>query len=129
MLLFFTSINITVMRPKMLLVSLLLLFLGFLTGPDAIAQERTVSGTVLSVDGQALVGVTVHVAGTSNGTTTDENGHYSLQAKTGHKLEFSSIGYITQTITLADQTTLDVKLKENTKMLGETVVTALGVER
>jgi iron complex outermembrane receptor protein len=117
------------MKKRMLQLSFLLLFLGFLAGPAASAQERTVSGTVTSKDGLPLAAVTVQVSGTSNGTTTDEKGRYSLPAKTGDKIEFSSIGYITQTVTLGDQSSLNVTLNENTKTLGETVVTALGVKR
>ncbi|MFK7905353.1 MAG: carboxypeptidase-like regulatory domain-containing protein, partial [Chitinophagales bacterium] len=69
------------------------------------ANAQTVSGKVMDTDGEALVGATIVVDGTTTGTTTDVDGNYSLKVGAGtHKLNASFIGFQTQTkvVTLAD---------------------------
>src|SRR5690606_1606550 len=59
------------------------------------AQERIISGTVtIESDAMPLPGVTVLVKGTQNGTSTDMDGHYSIQANSGDILVFSFVGFI-----------------------------------
>lgn len=95
----------------------------------ALAQSHNLSGTVTAEDTGPLPGVTVKIIGTTTGTTTDADGHYSLSVTSGSQLEFSSIGYQTQIVSVGDQNTLDILLKVNANQLGETVVTALGIKR
>lgn len=65
----------------------------------AYAQDLTVKGTVTSAtDGEPLVGVTVQVKGSSNGTATDLDGNYSIKAAKGAVLSFSYIGMKAQEI-------------------------------
>ena len=70
------------------------------------AQERVITGKVTSKeDGQPVPGVNVVVQGTTRGTTTNEDGSFSLSlAPSDNALTFSFIGYKTQTITLSTQT-------------------------
>lgn len=89
----------------------------------------SVSGKVTDTNGNPLVGVTVEVKGTTHGTVTDVRGHYELQTPENATLVFSYVGYLTQTIAVKGKETLNVQMKVNTNVLGETVVTALGVER
>ncbi len=94
------------------------------------AQGRVIQGTIKdSKTNETLPGVTILVEGTTNGTTTDLSGHYSLTVEgDGKKLIVSSIGYITQVVP-ADKDVIDVSFVLNTTMLKETVVTALGVSK
>ena len=91
------------------------------------AQDKTISGVVRSAtDNEPLIGVSVLVKGTTNGTITDFDGKYSLSVKTGDVVVFSYIGYVTQGITISNQTTLNVTLKEDTETLEEVVVVGYG---
>ena len=62
----------------------------------------TASGTITDAQGEPLIGVSVLVKGTSNGTITDMDGNFKIQASKGDVLEISYVGYATQTITLAN---------------------------
>ena len=91
------------------------------------AQEITIVGQVSSFsDGETLPGVSVVVVGTSNGTTTDLEGKYSIIAKTGDILEFSYIGMKTIAITIAEKTEINVSLQENAAALDEIVIVGYG---
>ena len=96
----------------------------------AIAQDRTVSGTVTSEkDGSSVPGVSVAVKGTTRGTLTDASGNFSIGANPNTTLVFSSIGYITKEAAVGNRSTINLTLAEDTKMLNEVVVTALGITR
>ena len=88
----------------------------------------TVKGHVTDAAGEALIGVSVLVKGTSNGTVTDIDGNFILQASPKATLEISYIGYATQTVSVAS-TPLQIVMKEDSEMLDEVVVTALGIKR
>ena len=103
---------------------LIALFLG--TTSLAFAQN-IVTGTIVDQDGP-LMGASVHVKGTTNGTITDMDGQYSLEANLGDELEFSYVGYTTQTLKVIGNT-LNVTMKEDTEVLSEVVVTAMGIKR
>ena len=89
----------------------------------------TASGTVTDSKGEPLIGVSILVKGTSNGTITDMDGNFKIQAAKGDVLEVSYIGYASQTITLANAQPIKVTLGEDTQVLDEVVVTALGIKR
>lgn len=92
----------------------------------ALAQI-TVTGTVEDADGP-LIGASVLVKGTTVGTVTDFDGQYSIQANMGDQLEFSYMGYSNQTIEVTGPT-INVTMAENTEVLSEVVVTAMGIKR
>jgi TonB-linked SusC/RagA family outer membrane protein len=92
------------------------------------AQEKTVSGTVSDNSG-GLPGVSVAIKGTQKGTQTDFDGKYSIKAKVGDVLIFSSLGYETVEKTVGAASKIDVTLKEGGEVLDEVVVTALGIKR
>src|SRR5690606_29383305 len=98
---------------------------------SAMAQDRSVSGKVTAQeDGVSLPGVTVRVPGTTIGTQTGPDGSYVLSLPaTATTLEFSFIGFSTQTITVGNRTNINVSLVTDAQQLGEVVVTALGVQR
>jgi TonB-linked SusC/RagA family outer membrane protein len=94
------------------------------------SQSKTVSGIVTSVtDNEPLIGVSVLVKGTTNGTVTDLDGRYSLSASQGQTLVFSYIGYVSQEIKVGANGTLNVALKEDTETLDEVVVVGYGVQK
>jgi TonB-linked SusC/RagA family outer membrane protein len=95
------------------------------------AQERTVSGRVTSAeDGSGLPGVNVVVKGTTNGTVTDVDGNYTLQApSTGGVLVFTFIGLTSQEVEIGGRSSVDVKMDQDVQQLTEVVVTALGQEQ
>jgi TonB-linked SusC/RagA family outer membrane protein len=92
------------------------------------AQNRTINGKVTSKDdGTGLPGVTVRVKGSTIGTQTDIEGTYKLDVPQDAKtLEFSFVGYATQSIEIGNQSTIDVKLATDDKVLNEVVVVGYG---
>ncbi|MEQ9582908.1 MAG: carboxypeptidase-like regulatory domain-containing protein, partial [Arenibacter sp.] len=95
-----------------------------------IAQSKTVSGNVTDAnDGSPLPGVSIIVQGTTNGTQTDFDGNYSIDATVGEVLVFSYIGMKTQTLTIGNSNTIDIAMQEDASQLEEVVVTALGIKR
>ena len=109
----------------------LLLFFVLLMGAfPLLAQTKTVTGTVTSTaDGAPLPGVNVLVQGTTNGTQTDFDGNYAIEASEGAVLVFSYIGTKSQSIAVGASNTVNVALEEDASQLDEVVVTALGLER
>ncbi len=100
------------------------LFICF--GSLSASAQETISGKVTSDDGEALIGVTILVQGTSVGTVTGIDGNFSLQAASDAILEVSYTGYQTQTVPLNGQKNLNVTLVVNTKLLDEVVVIGYG---
>ncbi|HMQ64239.1 MAG TPA: carboxypeptidase-like regulatory domain-containing protein, partial [Flavilitoribacter sp.] len=91
------------------------------------AQQR-ITGTVTDAGGTPLTGVTVAVKGTSQGTITDIDGKYTISANAGEELEFAMVGMATETVTVGNQSTIDLVMSETAYQLTETVVTALGIK-
>lgn len=89
-------------------------------------QTKFVSGIVKDVSGESLTGVSVKIVGTARGAITDINGSYKIQVRSGETLEFSYIGFISQTIRVGEKSELNVTLKEDTKVLDEVVVVGYG---
>lgn len=85
--------------------------------------QQTVTGHVKDASGEPLIGVSVLIKGTTTGCVTDFNGNYSLQAvKSSAQLQFSYIGYQTQTIAVGNQSTVNVVMEEDNASLDEVVV-------
>lgn len=94
------------------------------------AQDKTISGVVTSsADGEALVGVSVVVKGTTNGTTTGFDGNYSLNARSGETLVFSYIGHRKVEIRIENQTVINITMDEDFEILDEVVVVGYGVQK
>jgi iron complex outermembrane recepter protein len=109
---------------KILLVCALLMLARF-------ASAQTVTGKVTAQeDGAPIPGASVVLKGSTQGTTTDADGDYTIRLTTSDPvLVFSFIGFTTQEIEAAGKTVIDVSLAEDITQLGEVVVTALGVSR
>ncbi|RDC65495.1 SusC/RagA family TonB-linked outer membrane protein [Adhaeribacter pallidiroseus] len=87
--------------------------------------QTAITGTVSGTGGEALPGVTVILKGSTNGTTTDVGGNYTLSIPAGQEngtLTFSFIGYTSQDVAINNRTTVNVTLAEDTKALQEVVV-------
>lgn len=92
------------------------------------AQTRTVSGRVTGEDGLPLAGVNVVLKGTSNGSTTDAEGRYSVNIPdTGGILAFSFIGMKSEEVTVGERSIIDIQLKLDAAQLSEIVITGTGV--
>lgn len=92
-------------------------------------QQRTVSGKVVDSKGEPLIGVTVLEKGTTNGAITDFDGNYSLEvAGPASVLQFSYVGYKSVELSAANSI-INVTMGEDTEVLEEVVVTALGIKR
>ncbi|MBB5397074.1 TonB-dependent receptor [Mucilaginibacter sp. AK015] len=110
-------------------ISGLLLLFTFLS-TAVFAQNVTIKGKVTDAKtGEALIGVTVGVKGTTTGTQTDVNGAFQLSAASNATLQVSYIGYTTQDIAITGQTTLDIKLQPTTNELQGVVVVGYGTQR
>ena len=117
-------ISDTVMKKLLLLLSAVLLSAMQVVS----AQTLTVSGTVTSEDdGLPLPGVSVVVQGTTQGTSTDLDGRYSISVRQGRTLLFTSIGFVDQTFTVSEGGTINVVLKTDAVMLDEVVAIGYGV--
>lgn len=128
----FKTICFTRLKKLDVITRALLLIGVFVLGVHAagLSQQRAISGTIRSAIGQPLTGVSIHVKGTSRGTITDANGKFSLQVRDGATLEVSSTNYLSKEVPVTQsQSTLDIALEQDTKNLGEVVVTAFGIER
>jgi len=91
--------------------------------------QKTVRGVVRDNNGAPLPGVSVSIKGTSMGTTTKADGQFSLEAKTGDVLEFSIIGYKSNSVTVGNENQIDVKMEIQATTENEVVITALGISR
>ena len=100
---------------------LVLMFLSI----SMMAQKVPVSGTVSDQTGP-VIGASVIEKGTTNGTMTDNDGHFTLTVSKGAVIEISSIGYKTQEITVGAQTNFTVTLSEDNEFLDEVVVVGYG---
>lgn len=102
-------------------------FLFALLTLSVTAQERSITGTITDgATNEPLVGVTVLVEGTYNGTVTNMDGKYSIQVPPGSKLVYSFIGYKTQSIEINQQSTIDVVMVLETTGIDEVVVIGYG---
>ena len=93
-------------------------------------KERTITGQVLDSKGEPLIGVSILVKGTTDGAITDLDGNYKIITKSNNPIIiYSYIGYKTQEVPLKGQTSINITLMDDTQVIDEVVVTALGIKR
>lgn len=112
------------MKRNILISSLLITIAGLFLSTDAFAQQMLVKGLVKDTTGEPVIGANVVVKGTTNGTITDLDGLFQLQANQGDVLTVSFIGYKTQEVPAA--ASMNVILKDDTELLDEVVVIGYG---
>ena len=93
------------------------------------AQAQTVSGVVYDESGEPVIGATVRVQGTSEGTVTDFNGKFSIKAASNATLTISSVGYLTQKVSVGGKSNITVTLAEDNTTLEDVVVIGYGVQK
>ena len=107
-------------------ICLLALCVGFVS----YAQNRLVRGTVVDGNGEPIVGASVVVVGqTGMGTATGADGTWQLSVPDRANITISCIGYVTQTVSVAGRSAIDITLEEDNEFLEETVVIGYGVQR
>src|SRR5688572_18200984 len=94
-----------------------------------VQAQDLVKGKVADETGAGMPGVNIIVKGTTNGTTTDGNGNYALNATSDAVLVFSFIGYLTQEVPVNGRTSIDVSLAPSVQSLNEVVVVGYGVQK
>lgn len=90
---------------------------------------KKISGKVVDENNQPLIGVNIRIEGSDLGVITDLNGNFTTEAPIGSTLNFSYIGYVSQTIKVTDKSMYNIQLSPNVEILNEVVVTALGIKR
>ncbi len=113
------------MKKSSKLILLLLLFCQ----TAVFAQNITVTGKVTTPLSEPISGVTVKVAGSKQGTTSDETGSFSINVSSKATLQFSHVSYVGQNIPLNGRTAVNVILQANADSLQTVVVTALGIKK
>lgn len=105
----------------------LFFLMNFILFSSTIWAQVNVQGKVIDESNEALIGVNVLIQGTTTGTITDVNGSYSLNVSGADAiLEFSYIGYVSQTATVGNQSQINIILVEDAEQLEEVVISALG---
>ena len=93
-------------------------------------KERTITGQVVDAKGEPLIGVSILVKGTTDGAITDLDGNYKIMTKSNNPvIVYSYIGYKTQEVPLKGQTAINITMMDDTQVIDEVVVTALGIKR
>ena len=113
------------MKRKRFYLILVLLFASF----ASVIAQTTVSGTVNDATGSSIPGVSIVEKGTTNGTTSDINGKYSLKVGANAVLQFSFVGMTSIEEAVNGRSTVDVVMASSAIGLDEVVVTALGIQR
>jgi len=108
-----------------IMLTFILLFMSTLI----FAQTKTITGKVVDEKGDAIIGASVSVKGTSRGTITNLDGSFSLSAEQQEIVNVSLIGYIEQNFTVGSQTFLNIIMKERAQSLDEVVVVGYGVQK
>lgn len=99
------------------------------TLPSANQNAQTVKGTVVDANGEAIIGASVQVKGTTIGTITDFDGNFTLDVPENAVLRISYIGFITQDISVKNKKDFKITLKEDNKTLEEVVVVGYTTQR
>jgi len=93
------------------------------------AQNISVTGKVTDSDNLPLPAVSIKVSGSTQGTSTDANGNFTISVPSNSSLVFTYIGFASQTVAVNGRTTLSVRLESDSKMLEGVIVTALGITK
>ena len=107
----------------------LLIITFLLIGSTVFAQKATIEGTVKTSNGESLPSATILVKGTTNGTLSDVNGHFTIKAEPKDLLVASYIGFETVEVTVGNQKVINIILEDSKQEIKEVVVTALGIEK
>lgn len=96
---------------------------------STLQQGKTITGKVVDVNGEPIIGANIIEVGTTNGTVTDIDGNFSLKVADNATIRVSYIGYVEQEINTAGKTNFHITLAEDTQSLEEVVVVGYGTMR
>jgi TonB-linked SusC/RagA family outer membrane protein len=96
---------------------------------NMVLAQSTIKGKVTDKAGQALIGVSVKVQGTSTGSVTDVNGNYSLNAQPNATLIATYVGYANQSVGVGGQSVVNITMTEETTNLNDVVVVGFGTQK
>ena len=102
------------------------LILCLLCSIGAMAQKKSITGVVTDATGESVIGASVVEVGTTNGVITDIDGKFTISVNPNGKIKVSYVGYQPQTIDVKGKNSFNIKLKEDSEMLAEVVVTGYG---
>jgi hypothetical protein len=103
--------------------------MNFTTATTVSAQQnKTVTGTVVDNYGEPVTGANIVEKESTNGTTTDLDGQFTLNVAENATLKISFIGYIPQEVSVEGKTVINITLTEDTQLLEEVVVVGYGVQ-
>ncbi|MBO4455139.1 MAG: TonB-dependent receptor [Bacteroidales bacterium] len=115
---------------KSLSKKLAILALSLFAGVSLFAQQRvTLTGKVVDDFDEPLIGAGIVQQGTNNGAISDLDGNYTLSVPQGTVVEFSCVGFVTQTVIANESGTVNIKLVPDRLMIEETVVVGYGVQK
>ncbi|MFW9598723.1 MAG: carboxypeptidase-like regulatory domain-containing protein, partial [Paludibacter sp.] len=100
--------------------------LTFTFTTEVYAQNSSVTGKITDEKGEAIIGASVKVKGTGDGTITDLDGKFSIKTGLNSTLTISYVGYVTQDVALNGRNSISIQLKEDSKDLDEVVVIGYG---
>lgn len=107
-------------------IMLLACTLTFTFTTEVYAQNSSVTGKITDEKGEAIIGASVKVKGTGDGTITDLDGKFSIKTGLNSTLTISYVGYVTQDVALNGRNSISIQLKEDSKDLDELVVVGYG---
>tara|TARA_R110000868_G_scaffold107780_2_gene294772 strand:- start:32119 stop:35226 length:3108 start_codon:yes stop_codon:yes gene_type:complete len=93
------------------------------------AQQKNLTGTITTTNGEPLPGVNIVQKGTTNGTVSDFDGNYSIAAPSGSILVFTSIGIKTMEVAVGQANVYNVNMEEDNTLLEEVVVVGYGTQK
>ena len=102
---------------------------AMISAPETVSGKHLVTGHVKDETGQPLSGAGVFVLGTTNGVLTDADGNFQIQVNSDDVVQFSFLGYKTESVTVGQKTVMNMQLVPETELLDQVVVTALGIKR
>ncbi len=115
---------------KRVIVKMLFSFIASCLVMSGYAQQRTITGKVISEDGNPLAGVSYIVKGSKTGGTTKDDGSFSVTvSQSGAKIDFTYVGYQMQQYTVGSDNDITIVMKKSGEQLETVVVTALGIKR
>ena len=108
----------------------LILIVAFFTNVTLALSQQLVTGTIVDKSGETMIGVSVLIKGSTVGTISDTNGKFSIKVSGANDiLQFSYVGYINQSVTVANQKVLKVVMTEKSKDLEEIIVVGYGTQK
>jgi TonB-linked SusC/RagA family outer membrane protein len=103
-----------------------IIMIGLCSGAYA---QKTITGTVTDERGEEIIGASIVVKGTTIGTSSDISGKFSINVPEKGTLAISYISYQTQEIPIGNETSLQIRLKEDVELLDEVVVVGYGIQK